>query len=48
MEELTEKKVIQIHDFLIKEMGGGPGIRDPATLSFIVEATSDCHIVLYS
>ena len=38
MEELTEKKVIQIHDFLIKEMGGGPSIRDPATLSFIVEA----------
>lgn len=38
MEELTEKKVIQIHDFLIKEMGGEPGIRDPATLSFIVEA----------
>jgi death-on-curing protein len=38
MEELTEKKVIQIHDFLIEEMGGEPGLRDPATLSFIVEA----------
>jgi death-on-curing protein len=38
MEELTEKKVIQIHDFLIEEMGGEPGIRDPATLSFLVEA----------
>jgi death-on-curing protein len=38
MEELTEKKVIQIHDFLIEEMGGEPGIRDPATLFFIVEA----------
>ncbi len=38
MEEPTEKKVIQIHDFLIEEMGGVPGIRDPATLFFIVEA----------
>jgi len=38
MEEITEKKVIQIHDFLIEEMGGEPGIRDPATLSFMVEA----------
>lgn len=38
MEELTEKKVIQIHDFLIEETGGNPGIRDPATLFFIVEA----------
>jgi len=38
MEELTEKKVIQIHDFLVEEMGGEPGIRDPATLFFIVEA----------
>jgi len=37
MEELTEKKVIQIHDFLIEEMGGEPGIRDLATLSFLVE-----------
>jgi len=38
MEKLTEKKVIQIHDFLIEEMGEEPGIRDPATLSFIVDA----------
>lgn len=38
MEKLTEKKVIQIHDFLIEEMGGEPGVRDPATLSFIVDA----------
>lgn len=38
MEELTEKKVIQIHDFLIGEMGGEPGIRDLGTLSFVVEA----------
>ena len=38
MEEITEKEVIQIHDFLIEETGGEPGIRDPGTLSFIVEA----------
>lgn len=38
MEEITEKKVIQIHDFLIEETGGEPGIRDPATLSFMVDA----------
>ena len=38
MEKLTEKKVIQIHDFLIEEMGGEPGIRDPATLSFILHS----------
>ena len=38
MDKLTEEKVIQIHDFLIEEMGGEPGIRDPATLFFIVEA----------
>jgi death on curing protein len=38
MEEFTEKKVIQIHDFLIEEMGGEPGIRDHGTLSFVVEA----------
>jgi death on curing protein len=38
MEEITEKKIIQIHDFLIEEMGGEPGIRDSGTLSFIVEA----------
>jgi death-on-curing protein len=37
MEEITEKKVIQIHDFLIEEMGGEPGIRDLGTLSFVVE-----------
>lgn len=38
MEELTEKKVIQIHDFLIEETGGEPGIRDLGTLSFVIEA----------
>jgi death-on-curing protein len=38
MEELTEEKVIQIHDFLIEEMGGEPGIRDLGTLSFVVGA----------
>jgi death-on-curing protein len=38
MEDLTEKKVMQIHDFLIEETGGDPGIRDPATLYFLVEA----------
>ena len=38
MEELTEKKIIQIHDFLIEETGGNPGIRDSATLYFLVEA----------
>jgi death-on-curing protein len=38
MEKLTEKKVIQIHDFLIEEIGGEPGVRDSATLSFIVDA----------
>jgi death-on-curing protein len=38
MEILTEKKAIQIHDFLIGEMGGEPSVRDPATLSFIVDA----------
>jgi len=38
MEKLTEKKVIQIHDFLVEGMGGNPGIRDPATLYFLVEA----------
>jgi len=38
MEELTEKKVIQIHDFLIEETGGESGIRDLGTLSFVVEA----------
>jgi death-on-curing protein len=38
MEELTDEKVVQIHDFLIEKMGGEPGIRDPATLFFIVEA----------
>ena len=38
MEELTEKKVIQIHDFLIEETGGEPGVRDLGTLSFVVEA----------
>lgn len=38
MEELTEKKVMQIHDFLIEETGGDPSIRDPATLYFLVEA----------
>ena len=38
MDELTEKKVIQLHDFLIEETGGDSGIRDPATLYFLVEA----------
>jgi len=38
MEELTVTKVIQIHDFLIEMTGGSPGIRDPATLHFLVEA----------
>ncbi|OPY48694.1 MAG: Fic/DOC family protein [Methanosaeta sp. PtaU1.Bin112] len=38
MEKLTEEKVTQIHDFLIAEMGGNPGIRDRATLYFLVEA----------
>jgi death-on-curing protein len=38
MEDLKEKKVIQIHDFLIEETGGELGIRDPATLFFVVEA----------
>jgi death-on-curing protein len=38
MDELTEMKVIQLHDFLIEETGGDPGIRDPATLYFLVEA----------
>jgi death-on-curing protein len=38
MEELTEKKIIQIHDFLIEETGGNPGIRDSATLYYLVEA----------
>jgi death-on-curing protein len=41
MEELTEKKVMQIHDFLIEETGGDLGIRDPATLYFLVEAIND-------
>lgn len=31
-------KVTQIHDFLIDMTGGSPGIRDPATLHFLVEA----------
>jgi death-on-curing protein len=38
MEELTVKKVIQIHDFLIEETGGETGVRDQATLYFLVEA----------
>jgi len=38
MEELTEKKVIQIHHYIIEETGGDPGIRALATLSFLVEA----------
>ena len=38
MEELTVMKVIQIHDFLIEMTGGSSGIRDPATLHFLVEA----------
>jgi death-on-curing protein len=38
MEELTATKVVQIHDFLIEMTGGCPGIRNPATLQFLVEA----------
>lgn len=38
MEELTPDKVMQIHDYLIDELGGTPGIRDLATLSFLVES----------
>lgn len=41
MKDLTEKKVVQIHDYLIEEMGGNPGIRDPATLYFLVEAINN-------
>jgi hypothetical protein len=29
MSKLTEEAVIQIHDFLIEETGGLPGVRDP-------------------
>jgi len=46
MEKLTEKKVIQIHDFLVEGMGGNPGIRDPATLYFLVEAIN-CETDLF-
>lgn len=46
MEKLTEKKVMQIHDFLVEEMGGNPGIRDPATLYFLVEAIN-CETDLF-
>ncbi|OPY52856.1 MAG: Fic/DOC family protein [Methanosaeta sp. PtaU1.Bin060] len=46
MERLTDEKVIQIHDFLIEEMGGERGLRDPATLSFIVEAIN-CETDLF-
>lgn len=38
MEELTVVMVIQIHDYLIEETGGSPGIRDHGTLYFIVDA----------
>lgn len=38
MEVLTVMKVIQIHDLLIEMTGGSPGIRDPATLHFLVNA----------
>jgi len=38
MEELTEEKVKQVHDFLIEETGGLPRIRDQGTLYFSVEA----------
>ncbi|MDD5735083.1 MAG: type II toxin-antitoxin system death-on-curing family toxin [Methanothrix soehngenii] len=40
MEELTEEKVKQVHDFLIEETGGLPGIRDQGTLYFSVEAVN--------
>ena len=38
MKEVTPEKVIQIHDYLIEETGGNPGIRDSATLYFLVDA----------
>jgi death-on-curing protein len=38
MKEVTPEKVIQIHDYLIEETGGNPGIRDSATLDFLVDA----------
>jgi len=38
MKEVTSEKVIQIHDYLIEETGGNPGIRDSATLYFLVDA----------
>lgn len=46
MEELTVKKVIQIHDFLIEETGGETGVRDQATLYFLVEAIN-CETDLF-
>jgi death-on-curing protein len=38
MSKLTEEVVIQIHDFLIEETGGLPGVRDPGALYFLVRA----------
>ncbi len=37
MDQLTEEMVIQIHDYIIAETGGEPGIRDPGTLYFLVD-----------
>ena len=38
MDKLTEEMVIQIHNLIIDETGGEPGIRDEATLYFLVDA----------
>jgi death on curing protein len=38
VEPITEEDIKIIHDYLIEVTGGEPGIRDPATLSFIVDA----------
>ena len=38
MKEVTSEIVRQIHDYLIEETGGNPGIRDSATLYFLVDA----------
>jgi death-on-curing protein len=38
MDQLTEEMVIQIHDYIIAKTGGEPGIRDPGTLYFLVDA----------
>jgi len=33
---LTVEKVIEIHQDIVADFGGEPGIRDPATLEFVV------------